>query len=116
MRLRCARASLRSSGVTSERDRLRGGQSEEEAEGEGEGASEGSGEGICSTTNAESAERFIVVLASAREYVSLRGGGQGERKGRSCRKEGTAVRTWVLGGNGQAQPRATYLTRRRALN
>lgn len=36
MRLRCARASLRSSGVTSERDRLRGGHSEEDEDGVGE--------------------------------------------------------------------------------
>jgi hypothetical protein len=61
MRLRCARASLRSSGVMSERERLRGGQSEEE-EAAGEDADSGV-PGSCWTRNAASADRFTVVMA-----------------------------------------------------
>ena len=73
MRLRCARASLRSSGVTSERERLRGGNSEAEVDDEaGEGHDSGE-PGSCSTTKAESAVRFIVVAAEEGVYEVLRG-------------------------------------------
>lgn len=71
MRLRWARASLRSSGVTSERERLRGWPS---AEGDGAGEYPESGvEGSCSTTNAESADRFMVVSCERKSTLRVRG-------------------------------------------
>lgn len=83
MRLRCARASLRSSGVTSERERLRGGNS---SAGDGEGQLEEAveGPGRCSTTKAASAVRFMVVV-DVRDGVEIRGGEKKEEASWSCR-------------------------------
>ena len=79
MRLRCARASFRSSGVTSERERLRGGHSED-GEGAGVDGSEEYDEpgvpGSCSTTKAASTERFMLRW---QEKIGVRCYVEGER-------------------------------------
>ena len=103
MRLRCARASLRSSVVISERERLRGGQSEEEDEGAGEGGeSMDSGEaGMCSTTKAASTERFMVVLEYVGYALAIRGREEDEGGGRGLvGKEGLRC---DVGDEGKAQ-------------
>ena len=73
MRLRCARASLRSSGEVSERERLRGGSVDDEGAGEWE-ASAG-GEGRASSV---SAARFMAEAL----YVDVTWRSGGQRKGR----------------------------------
>lgn len=112
IRLRCARASLRSSGVMSERERLRGGQSEGDEGGE---YAESGVAGSCSTTKAESADRFMVASC---EKVDVESTWSREIKERawSCMEEVNCGRTWRREEKKMkafACAAATYLTRLR---
>ena len=79
IRFLCARASLRSSGVTSERERFRGGPASDVDAGEGASAG-GDGSEIDSGENDESAERFMFACEE-NVNVEIRGEGCNTNEG-----------------------------------
>lgn len=95
MRLRCARASLRSSGVTSDRERLRDGSAARSGGSEycdwGDGASTGGegremDEGPAWEPNAESASRFMLTRSVVKDEQSIRRD--------TCKREGKTENGW----------------------